>query len=210
MYIDFLSELQQYFEKKLKKEISLNEIRLILIMIVQRIQLIKNIITIVHPYCEKNGELALKSFLIYTQDIGLYYKMGIDFKKDFDKKEIINEILEYIKKSDLFKDSIKLTPIKEEESDEKNLALVKSDLLSRYEKKLIFKDAKTIKEIIEKIEKNEYPNNFEKNIYNMVFEKNDINNDISILMSIKKINQTWERINNGDKFELFNILKKYY
>jgi len=210
MYIEFLSELQQYFEKKLKKEISLNEIRLILIMIVQRIQLIKNIITIVHPYCEKNGELALKSFLIYTQDIGLYYKMGIDFKKDFDKKEIINEILEYIKKSDLFKDSIKLTPIKEEESDEKNLALVKSDLLSRYEKKLIFKDAKTIKEIIEKIEKNEYSNNFEKNIYNMVFEKNDINNDISILMSIKKINQTWEKIYNGDKFELYNILKKYY
>ena len=77
-------------------------------MFLQRVQLINNIIKLVEPESNhsENFIFGLKYNLVYLTNYELIKNKINDFKKDFSKQDVISEILNFIKNSNIFKQSI--------------------------------------------------------------------------------------------------------
>ena len=106
--VPIINELQDYIDSKLNIEGTVFNTYIFLLMFLQRVQLINNIIKLVEPESNhsENFIFGLKYNLVYLTNYELIKNKINDFKKDFSKQDVISEILNFIKNSNIFKQSI--------------------------------------------------------------------------------------------------------
>ena len=187
-----LEKLNNHLKKYFDENISLDETRLIMLFIVQKVQFIKLIIDIISPDRENKDEIALKSTVLYCLDYDMFIKESEKFKKEFGKKELINEILEYIKKSNIFKNKLDIVDAEIEEDDPETFFR-----MNFIQKKYFFSDCNNLKDVIEK-HKND------SKIHNKLYFNKDKITKKPISFNI--VENDWKNINKEQE-NIYNILK---
>ena len=153
-------ELIENFLERINIDLDINDKYFFILFYIQRVQLISNLITILkNNKKENNFILSLKYNLINFKDYELITKKIKNFKKYFEKNELISEVIDFIKKS-MGIDTIK-TPLLNYNKNDDTILDEFSD---------------TDQESIEKLLKNfKNLDNFIKEIDNNIFiEDNDI------------------------------------
>ena len=191
-YSNKLEKLNNHLKKYFDEDISLDETRLVMLFIVQKVQFIKLIIDIISPDRKNKDEIALKSTVLYCLDYDMLIKESEKFKKEFGKKELINEILEYIKKSNIFKNKLDIIDAEIEEDDPETFFR-----MSFIQKKYFFADCENLKDVIEK-----YKN--DSKIHNKLYFNKDKITKKPISFNI--VENDWKNINKEQE-NIYNILK---
>ena len=80
-------------------ESSSNNCYLFLMFFLQKAQLVANLIKLINPDCKESLTIAVKYCLMKQDKFEKIAKKMKDFRKDFEKGDLINEILSFIKSS---------------------------------------------------------------------------------------------------------------
>jgi hypothetical protein len=154
--VPIINELQDYIDSKLNIEGTVFNTYIFLLMFLQRVQLINNIIKLVEPESNhsENFIFGLKYNLVYLTNYELIKNKINDFKKDFSKQDVISEILNFIKNSNIFKQSI--TSINNIDDIIDLNKEIKKPLLNKTKMNSIILEFQSIKKILDKIEKDKY------------------------------------------------------
>jgi len=194
-YSTKLEKFNDHLKKYFKKDINLDETRLIMLFFIQKIQFINLIIDIINPQINNKNDIALKSAILYCLNYQILLNETLKFKKEFGKKELINDILEYIKKSNIFKNNFEIVDTEIESDNEENFFK-----LSFIEKRNFFTNCINIKDVLEK-----YKN--DDKIHDKLYhnrEKINKSND-KLLSSFSLIEKEWEKCSDEQK-NVYNII----
>lgn len=93
--VNKLSKILESFDK----EPSQTNCYLFFLFFLQRCQLISNILKILDPKIKNSLSISIKYCLLNDVNYEIIFKKMTEFRKEFDKSELINEILKFIKSS---------------------------------------------------------------------------------------------------------------
>ena len=198
-----IDKLQEYIDNNLNIEGTRTNTYIFILMFLQRVQLVSNILKLLDKYsCHKyNFNFAIKYNLINLQDYSLIKNKIKDFKKDFTKQDVISEILNFIKSSNIFKKTLGNNPNIDDIMDlDKDLT---KPLLSKSRMTNIINDFTSVENLLVKIEKDKYINEEDFSEY---FSTENIN--LSSYISNEKKNSNFakiekEKINTYTKWNNF-------
>jgi hypothetical protein len=196
-----IEKLQEHIDNKLNIEGTRTNAYIFILMFLQRVQLVSNILKLLDKYsCHKyNFNFALKYNLINLQDYSLIKNKIKDFKKDFTKQDVISEILNFIKSSNIFKKTLgNSTNIDDIMDLDKDLT---KPLLSKTRMTSIITDFISIDNLLTKIEKDKYVNEEDFSEY---FSTENISS--SVYVSSEKKNSNFAKIEK----EKMNTFKKWH
>ena len=195
-----IDKLQEHIDNKLNIEGTRTNTYIFILMFLQRVQLVSNILKLLDKYsCHKyNFNFAIKYNLINLQDYSLIKNKIKDFKKDFTKQDVISEILNFIKSSNIFKKTLGNNPNIEDIMDfDKDLT---KPLLSKSRMASIITDFTCVENLLDKIEKDKYINEEDFSEY---FSTENIN--LSKYISSENKNSNFAKIEK----EKMNIYSKW-
>lgn len=181
-----------------KIDSNLTNCYLFFLFFLQRCQFVANTIKLVIPDYEKSLTISIKYCLIHELDYSSIIKKIIEFRKEFDKTELITEILKFIKSSIDDKST-------KSESSISNLQLVKIDNTNKTKLQSILLRFTSLKELLLQIENNlgelesfENYDGFRMNQKKLRLEK-----------ELSKLEESWSK-NPVKNQELYNLLKNWF
>jgi len=220
--VPIINELQDYIDSKLNIEGTVFNTYIFLLMFLQRVQLINNIIKLVEPESNhsENFIFGIKYNLVYLTNYELIKNKINDFKKDFTKQDVISEILNFIKNSNIFKQSI--TSINNIDDIIDLNKEMKKPLLNKTKMNSIILEFQSIKKILDKIEKDKYIDEEDFSEYFTInrsktkFELSNIiynENFARIEVEKNKLTKEWLIfVKNKDSlnYPIYQLLKKWF
>lgn len=181
-----------------KIDSNLTNCYLFFLFFLQRCQFVANTIKLVIPDYEKSLTISIKYCLTHELDYSSIIKKIIEFRKEFDKTELITEILKFIKSSIDDKST-------KSESSISNLQLVKIDNTNKTKLQSILLRFTSLKELLLQIENNlgelesfENYDGFRMNQKKLRLEK-----------ELSKLEESWSK-NPVKNQELYNLLKNWF
>ena len=192
--------LQEHIDKEYGIEGTRTNTYLFILMFLQRVQLISNILKTLDEYSDykENFNFAIKYNLINLTDYTIIKNKIKDFKKDFTKQDVISEILNFIKTSNLFKKTLSngsaLDDIMELDKE------LTKPLLSKSKMGNIINNFISLENVLNKIEKDKYisEEDFSEYFSNDTFRE-------SVFVSSEKKNLNFAKIEK----EKNNLEKKW-
>lgn len=194
--------------QKLKIEDTLTNQYLFLMFFLERCQFIGNLINLIDHTKENALILGIKYNILYLKDFSKISKKINEFKKEFDKSELINEILSFIKSS------IGIKKIDEEYSLDKKDVLDKP-LISKSKIKSLISSFENLDSLVKEIDKSIIIK--ENDIYSYLTENNYIiiseYNSLKLERDITKMEIDWIKFKRNKKHQnkiLYEVLKPWY
>jgi len=181
-----------------KIDSNLTNCYLFFLFFLQRCQFVANTIKLVIPDYEKSLTISIKYCLTHELDYSLIIKKIIEFRKEFDKTELITEILKFIKSSIDDKST-------KSKSSISNLQIVKIDNTNKTKLQSILLRFTSLKELLLQIENNlgelESFENYDG------FRMNQ--KKLRLEIELSKLEESWSK-NPVKNQELYNLLKNWF
>jgi len=164
---------------------------LFLCFFLERCQLVSNIIRIINPDIKKSFSLGIKYCIVYEYDYDKIIKKVKEYKNDFEKNDLINELIKFIKNT----------------IDDKKIELIKNDN-SPNKITQLFNNFDSIKFLLDELDNY----NIEENeIYEFLQSKCELDNNEFLRIKLENdlaiLHILWEK--NNKKSELCQILKNF-
>jgi len=164
---------------------------LFLLFFLERSQLISNIVRIINPLIKNSFSIGIKYCILREENYNKIIKKIKEYKNEFDKNELINELIRFIKNT----------------IDEKKVELIKMDT-SPEKISFLFNSFSSLKTLIENIDCLGVDENEIYEYLQNMNELNEINKIRSIMQDeLLNIENEWKEYNKNS--EIYLLLKNW-
>ena len=209
-------ELIENFLEKIKLNLDVNDKYFFVLFYIQRVQLIANLLSILKKNKKENNFIiSLKYNLLNLKDYELITTKIKNFKKYFEKNELISEVIDFIKKS-MGIDTIKTPLLNYNKNDDTILDEFSEADQDTIEK--LLKNFKNLDTFIKDIDNNIFIE--DNDIYSYIqfnvldLEVCDENIKESLNKDIAKLNKRWDmylkRGNKNKNYKLYLFFKEIF
>ena len=208
-------ELVENFLNSIKINLDSNDKYFFVLFYIQRVQFISNILSILKKNKnENNFILSLKYNLINFKDYDIIKKKIKNFKKYFEKNELISEVIDFIKKS-MGIETLK-TPLLSLDKKDDDLIVDEFNEFDQDSIKKLLEEFKNLDNFIKEIDNNIFID--ENDIYSYI-QLNNLDSDIKnekldelVKKEINKINNKWDnylkKIKKNKNYKLYLFFKE--